>query len=673
MENQAIIYEWIDKTPCVSLQGLLDAGVEWITPNQRKDGRITFPLWDKWMTKARKAGHIVRRAALNRSSLIAWSAIPDKYRYYIIRDFGKPSQDNSEVKWLLDNFILDTEAEKFYNEYLLDDGRSLPDDHKERYTNNASVLNLIRKHFEARELFLKKTGKKFRPPWADMSRKVNLAQKELNHSLPSHPKSLRVTYSTYVQTGFESLISGKWCNDNSEKITPEIEQWFVNEMANTRQSADMVYLRYANEAEKRGWDKNITRAAFVARSREPRVQQLIFKLRHGERAFRQKYGQTFRIEKPTFSNDVWVGDGTQLSWYYRSTEVDKKGHQRTVLKTCTTYAVLDVTSNKFLGWDTAEGINKENFRMQLNGYRMAVRNANAKPYQLLHDNQGGHKKTEGKAFYSKLAKVTFPTRAYRPTGKAVEQAFGKFQLMFLSELPFWTGFNRASHSNQNYAPDYNILQQNIDKLPSYEEVVELAAVFFEKWNSYKPENGQSPNEIYESKRNLEEKPISLDELAELFFDIQGPKKYYATGIKLRIDGEDKLYEVYKDGDVDYNFRREHLHERFYLKYDPEQLIDIVELYQMHGTGGLQKIASAEPKRGVNRSVKYLNDDDKAWIDKQMKLEGEMFEEMDQEAQELGYNEVEKFSRWREYLEPKPSFAEASEDEDDIEKLMINRI
>ncbi|MEZ5195075.1 MAG: hypothetical protein R2764_01345 [Bacteroidales bacterium] len=46
---------------------------------------------------------------------------------------------------------------------------------------------------------------------------------------------------------------------------------------------------------------------------------------------------------------------------------------------------------------------------------------------------------------------------------------------------------------------------------------------------------------------------------------------------------------------------------------------------------------------MNRSVKYLNDDDKAWIDKQMKLEGEMFTDMDKEAVEMGYNEVEKFT------------------------------
>ncbi|MEZ5195073.1 MAG: hypothetical protein R2764_01335 [Bacteroidales bacterium] len=313
MNNQANIYEWIDKTPCVSLQGLLDAGVECLTPVERKDGRITFPHWDRWMARAKKAGHVVRRAALNRSSLIAFHALPDKYKYLMIKRFGKPDQNNNEAQWLIDNVVIDEEAEKFYNEYQLDDGRWLPDDHKEKYTNNASVLNLIDKHFEERKLFVKKFGKKFRPPWADTSRKINLAQNELNHSLPAHPKSLRIVFHTYIGQGYESLISGKWCNINSEKITPEIEHWFVHEMANTRQSADMVYLRYASEAEKRGWDKNITRAAFVARSREPRVQQLIFKLRHGEKAFRQKYGQTFRIEKPAFSNDVWVGDGTQLS------------------------------------------------------------------------------------------------------------------------------------------------------------------------------------------------------------------------------------------------------------------------------------------------------------------------------------------------------------------------
>jgi hypothetical protein len=339
--------------------------------------------------------------------------------------------------------------------------------------------------------------------------------------------------------------------------------------------------------------------------------------------------------------------------------------------------VIDVTSLKFLGWDTAEGINKENFRMQLNSYRMAVRNANAKPYQLLHDNQGGHKVSESKAFYSKLAKVAFSTRAYRPSGKAIEQAFGRFQTMFLSELPFWTGFNRASHSRQQYAPDYDILQKNIEMLPGYDEIVKLAGVFFEKWNNYASESKKSPNELYAALRNPEEKPISLDEMAELFFDIQGPKKYFTQGITLRIDGDDLWYEVYDlNGDVDYDFRRNHLHERFYLRYDPEQLIKTIELLQEHTTGGLQRIASAEPKRGVNRSVRYLNEDDRAWIDKQMKLEKEMFGHMDTEAEQMGYDVRERFTRWRDYLPGKHADVRqpvAAATDDDIDTLMIRSI
>jgi hypothetical protein len=374
--------------------------------------------------------------------------------------------------------------------------------------------------------------------------------------------------------------------------------------------------------------------------------------RHGRKGFRKLYGHTFKLKKALYSNDLWVSDGTALSWYYKSPVYGKTGKLlHFEPKMATTYVVMDSSSNKILGYSTKEGINKENFEMQLEAYRAALRVAGAKPYQLLFDNQGGHKNTESRTFYSKLARVYFPTRAYRPSGKDVERLFKNFQTLKLSEFPFWSGFGRPSHSNLNYAPNMEDIRKNIDDVPTFDELVKLFDVTVAEWNELNFNGKGSPNDLYTENRNPEEQPIKVEDLAELFWNMQGPKKYNPWGINLIFKGEEVTYEVYdEEGNVDYNFRRKYLKQKFYLKYDPDGEYPEIELYQKHATGGEQRIATAHKKREASRSVKYFSEGDKAWIEKQMALESEMLDEMDERMAAIGYSDEVKWNNWRNKIE-----------------------
>lgn len=651
------VYHHFDGKLCISGRSL-------IKTKQNPEGVISKYTWDDWVK--RHGANLVQRGGNGRISLIEFSTIPMKYRELIRETYGDPEK-KAQGNSFLSRVEPDKKAATFFLGYRLENGQSLPGKHIKQYSANAAILNTIKELYQTQRKARAAHGKDMRGFWPRMADTLHNLKTELNHSLPKNHLALKRKYNEYQKAGYEALISGKFCNANTAKITPEIEAWLIKEMAYTRQSVDMVYMRYHAEAQRKGWRTDITASAFRERVGQQRVRDLIDFKRHGRKGFRKLHGHTFKLKKPEFSNDIWVSDGTALNWYFRD--------ENNKLAMATTYMVMDAKSRKFLGWSTKAGINKENFAMQLEAYRMAIRNSGAKPYQLLFDNQGGHKMTESREFYSKIATVSFATRAYRPSGKPIEQAFKYFQQLKLSEFPFWSGFGRESHSNLAFKPNMEAMQKNIEHLPSYDELIQLFDIVVEEWNELAFKGKPSPNEVYEASRNLEEEAITIEEMAELFWNVSSPRKYNSVGIKLKVQGEESLYEVYDDnGDVDFNFRMKHLHSTFHLRYDPDGEYPDIDLLQIHPTGGFQKVATASKKREVARAVRGLKEGDKAWIERQMKLEDESMDERDTIIEGYGYDETEKFSAWQNRLKKTaPVMALDDDEDDDPQTMFLNRI
>lgn len=632
--------EYFNNILCASSQELIKS-------EQNPKGFTTYSNLHKM---CRRSGKLtVVRPGKGKASplLIEFQSLPIEWQDELKRLNPSP-ESQAEAKPFKDKIVTDHAAREFFRNYTYDMGTHLTTRLQEEYTNNASILNAIKLVYNKALESRARSGKTTRNFWSKTAEALIVIRKDYLHSMPKNSRSLQRLYNEYLSTGYEALINGRLGNKNSEKITGDILEWLTTEMAHTRQSVEMISMRYPAVAAQKGWDVTITAEAFRVRVSQPEIRQMIDLKRHGRKAFRKLYGHTFKLRKAQYSNDLWVSDGTALSWYYKRPVFGKTGKElRYEPAMATTYVVMDAASKKFLGWSTKEGINKENFEMQLEAYRAALRASGAKPYQLLFDNQGGHKNTESREFYSKLAHVYFPTRAYRPSGKPVEQAFKNFQTLKLAEFPFWSGFGRPSHATVAFSPNMEAIKQNIDSLPTYQELVKLFDVIVAEWNELDFNGAGSPNALYQACKNPDEEPIGWQELADMFWNMQGPKKYKAWGIELMRQGEEIIYEVYDEsGNVDYNFRRKYLKQKFFLKYDPAGEYPEVELYQLAADGGYQRVATALQKREPSRSVKYLNEGDKAWIEKQMALESEMMDEMDASMTAIGYNEEVKWNSWR---------------------------
>lgn len=106
---------------------------------------------------------------------------------------------------------------------------------------------------------------------------------------------------------------------------------------------------------------------------------------------------------------LWYGDGTKLNLYYK----DEDGKVRTT----SVYEVIDAYSECLLGFCISDS---EDYEAQYMSYRMAIQVSGHKPYEIVYDNQGGHKKLENQEFFKKLCHIHRTTTPYNGASKTIE-------------------------------------------------------------------------------------------------------------------------------------------------------------------------------------------------------------------------------------------------------------
>mgnify|MGYP000402835731 FL=1 len=109
----------------------------------------------------------------------------------------------------------------------------------------------------------------------------------------------------------------------------------------------------------------------------------------------QRYDRKHRTILPGRRDSLWYGDGTKLNLYYR----DENGNK------CTTsvYEVVDAYSEVLLGYYISDN---EDYIAQYHAFRMAIQTSRHKPYEIVCDNQGGHKKNAALGLFSKISVST---------------------------------------------------------------------------------------------------------------------------------------------------------------------------------------------------------------------------------------------------------------------------
>lgn len=170
--------------------------------------------------------NVVRRACRGTPALIELSSIPFGWRELVKRVSGTDVENKPSA--FADKIVVDSAAVTYFGKYLLNDGSFLPPETQREYSANASVLNAVKKVYEDAKDGRRKIGKSMHKFWQEAIEAVNAVRKEQGHTLPTTEITLKRKYQNYVTNGYSALISGKFGNDNSRKVSDKIENLLMS-------------------------------------------------------------------------------------------------------------------------------------------------------------------------------------------------------------------------------------------------------------------------------------------------------------------------------------------------------------------------------------------------------------------------------------------------------------
>ncbi len=245
----------------------------------------------------------------------------------------------------------------------------------------------------------------------------------------------------------------------------------------------------------------------------------------------------------------------------------------------------------------------EDYEAQYHAYRMAIQKSGHKPYEIVYDNQGGHKKLDSDGFIGKICRVHRPTQPYNGESKTIESVFGRFQAQVLHKDWRFTGQN-VTAKKASSRPNVEFIEANKDSLYTLEELKDAYAAARKEWNEgVHPATGERRIDMYEKSVNEETQEVTLHDMVDMFWVFTKRMATFTDqGLQVTIKGEKRQYEVCSSPGVpDHEWRRKHTYERFIVAYDPYDFASI-RLYTKGTDGSLRFERTAEPYILIHRAL-----------------------------------------------------------------------
>ena len=530
-------------------------------------------------------------------ALYVWSSIPEKYRRRFVATYGDPEEKMREAMTKA-SIKIDAKAREYYEAYTYMDKdgqeRHLTEKMIEEYTINASVLGELEKMAARRQAIRSSLNAPMSGAWDLILDSSERMRESYGHTLPGTLARLKTRLKAWKSDGYQSVVSGKLGNSSALKITGD----FLKLIVALKRSKVPVYtdaqlFEKANEiAEERGWKPIRSLSGMKKWLNSPSVEPLWYDAVYGEQAARQRYGRKHKTALPTRRDTLWYGDGTKLNLYYR----DEQGKVRTTQ----VYEVIDAMSEVLLGYCISD---TEDYEAQYHAYRMAIQKSGHKPYEIVYDNQGGHKKLDSDGFIGKICRVHRPTQPYNGESKTIESVFGRFQAQVLHKDWRFTGQN-VTAKKASSRPNVEFIEANKDSLYTLEELKDAYAAARKEWNEgVHPATGERRIDMYENSVNEETQEVTLHDMVNMFWVFTKRMATFTDqGLQVTVKGEKRQYEVCSSPGVpDHEWRRKHTYERFIVAYDPYDFASI-RLYTKGTDGSLRFERTAEPYILIHRAL-----------------------------------------------------------------------
>ena len=621
-------------TICVTYSELVGNGII-STPSYKKairDGRLT----------------IVRRGGGNgREALIDYQKMPERIRAAYDRIQPRAYEDMMErqqtSKQAEDVLRFDEDAVSYFRDFRPE----IPATKQREYILNAQVLNEMVRTEKARDVEHAKGGFSRRSEtWQSVLLCCERLRDLSAHSLPKNPARLREKFNQYKKYGYECLVSAKLGNSSARRIGKQEGALLLKlkRSAFPRYTDSQLFDEYNRQATLRGLKAIKSPNTMLNFLNDPAVMPWWYAAVHGEREFKNKYMPTFDTVLPSLPNSLWYSDGTKINLYYRHYDERQK---RWTARTTDVYEVMDACTEVFLGYYIGDG---ENFYTQYMAYRMALQQWKVKPYEIVTDNQGGHKKLASQGFFKKLCHLHKTTMPHNGQSKTIESAFGRFQQQVLHKLYNFSGQNITA-KKLNSRANIDLIMANIDQLPTLEELKQQYAECRNIWNNMQhptSATGMSRMEMYTSLKNPQAQDLDDYEAREAFMLFsQNPVKYSKEGFIFQLNKQEYRYMVYTDdGQIDMSFHMSNVDRSFLYRYDPEDMTRI-ELW-IPTPSGAKYAAMATPKVAIHRATQERTEEESAFLSAQLDLNRRTRAAMHIASEDLFAEECmsEAYSRFR---------------------------
>ena len=585
-----------------------------------------------------------------RKALIEFESLKDIYKTLIVKEYGNPYEyaNNQSIK-SSPLFVLPTSDKNIINNYELGDGRALPDNYKERYYQECRYLNIL-------SIISKQEIKGLGyPSTADFKKAMlSLIKTDDLAKLPTSRTRLDSTIKEYRAQGAIYLIqknAHRFQNNNRTKIVNEIADWLLAQYClPIKHSYAKLHTLYIRKKVAKEGLPMLTEQAIRYFLNKEEIKPIWTLARHGKQYYKKNHEHHLKLRKASFANAFWVIDGTKLDVYYQTRDtIDANGKEIKVKKKVARLkidVVMDAHSEKIIGWNVSES---ETHIDHYKAFKMAVQEAQVKPWQVAYDGQSGHTSKMMQRFYDNLIAeggTHFKSRPYGSQGKPIEQMFNRFQKQVLKEYWFCDGQSPLSKSEDSKVnpsfvsgeKDTSAFKERVkelfpnfeDRLPFKEDIIEVyVPKMVADWNNGKlKKSDKNRIELYTDSEDPKEQPIDFLDMVNLFWLTTGrPITYYKGGLTLSLGKQEYQYEVYDaDNNVDLRFRKRNVGVKFFVQYDPDDLTEVRLLEKTHNED-FQFIASASEKRTHTQVVIDMKDGDKEAWSKDFKVRDTEFGEI----------------------------------------------
>lgn len=550
--------QYYNNTLCISYGELVGKSLE---PNVvGENGFIS--RYDYINLSKRKKLVSVRRGSRGTEALYDFETLPMQIKSAVAakyKDVVKKAQQEPVKNFLQPDY----KALGFFSKYTLPNGEHLKENTIREYTATAAALNAIINLTSDTKAWRKALGGSANQSGSLKTLIEVLAtfQPKWGWKLPAGERAMRDKINKYKAGGYESLISGKLCNDNAAKIVEDEQEAALRRiMALGRNLDDVQVMKLYNmTAEAAGW-KKITKGTVANKRSEWQIYTDAGS--RGKINHDNVHAMQVKRRAPQAPLLYWTVDGWDVELLYQKTATNSKGHNVTTYHNrMTTVIVLDPCEKYPIGYAIGTHETPDLIRQAL---RNAVKHTAElfgqmhQVYQLQTDNYG---KKALLPFYEAISEVYTPARVKNAKAKVIEPYFKHLNKNHCQLKPNWSGFGvTARKENQPNAEYLNNIRHTFpDEKGCFMQIVEM----IEAERRLKVEKYKAAYQNLTEDKKLILSPKEF--LFRLGETSGATNKLAGNGINLQVNRQKFVFDTFDP------LFRSNRNEAWTIKYDPEDM------------------------------------------------------------------------------------------------------